>query len=102
MQVSKEYQMIVEGLKQLSLTINCRLLSPMQLEQLEAKRAEVLNEKAFCIQCCWRRFKQKKLEKERRSATLIQAGNLTRVWLGIMQQVAFQLHWVLKEEEWIC
>uniref|UniRef100_A0A8B9UM68 Unconventional myosin-XIX n=1 Tax=Anas zonorhyncha TaxID=75864 RepID=A0A8B9UM68_9AVES len=66
------------------------------LEQLEAKRAEVLNEKAFCIQCCWRRFKQKKLEKERRSATLIQAGNLMRVWLGIMQQVTFQLRWVLK------
>uniref|UniRef100_A0A8B9TMI9 Myosin XIX n=1 Tax=Anas platyrhynchos TaxID=8839 RepID=A0A8B9TMI9_ANAPL len=50
------------------------------LEQLEAKRAEVLNEKAFCIQCCWRRFKQKKLEKERRSATLIQAA--IRSWLA--------------------
>ncbi|OXB79065.1 UNVERIFIED_CONTAM: hypothetical protein H355_005941 [Colinus virginianus] len=44
------------------------------LEQLEARRAAVLNKKAFCIQCCWRRFKQKKLAKERRSATLIQAG----------------------------
>uniref|UniRef100_A0A8B9TMD0 Myosin XIX n=1 Tax=Anas platyrhynchos TaxID=8839 RepID=A0A8B9TMD0_ANAPL len=64
----------------LSLTINCRLVSPLQLEQLEAKRAEVLNEKAFCIQCCWRRFKQKKLEKERRSATLIQAA--IRSWLA--------------------
>ncbi|XP_068512524.1 unconventional myosin-XIX isoform X2 [Anas acuta] len=50
------------------------------LEQLEAKRAELLNEKAFCIQCCWRRFKQKKLEKERRSATLIQAA--IRSWLA--------------------
>ncbi|XP_032056699.1 unconventional myosin-XIX isoform X1 [Aythya fuligula] len=50
------------------------------LEQLEAKRTEVLNEKAFCIQCCWRRFKQKKLEKERRSATLIQAA--IRSWLA--------------------
>nr|XP_012950061.3 unconventional myosin-XIX isoform X2 [Anas platyrhynchos] len=50
------------------------------LEQLEAKRAEVLNKKAFCIQCCWRRFKQKKLEKERRSATLIQAA--IRSWLA--------------------
>uniref|UniRef100_A0A8C2U3Q5 Unconventional myosin-XIX n=1 Tax=Coturnix japonica TaxID=93934 RepID=A0A8C2U3Q5_COTJA len=67
----------------LSPTINCRLIFPTQLEQLEARRAEVLNKKAFCIQCCWRRFKQKKLAKERRSATLIQAGNLMRVWLDI-------------------
>ncbi|NXJ05929.1 MYO19 protein, partial [Odontophorus gujanensis] len=50
------------------------------LEQLEARRAEVLNEKAFCIQCCWRRFKQKKLAKERRSATRIQAA--VRSWLA--------------------
>ncbi|NXK50710.1 MYO19 protein, partial [Chauna torquata] len=50
------------------------------LEQLEARRADMLNEKAFCIQCCWRRFKQKKLEKERWSATLIQAA--IRSWLA--------------------
>ncbi|KFP96224.1 Unconventional myosin-XIX, partial [Leptosomus discolor] len=50
------------------------------LEQLEARRAEVLNEKAFCIQCCWRRFKQKKLAKERWSATVIQAA--VRSWLA--------------------
>ncbi|KAM7088603.1 unconventional myosin-XIX isoform 1-T1 [Ciconia maguari] len=56
------------------------LVSPMQLEQLEARRAEVLNEKAFCIQCCWRRFKQKKLAKERWSATVIQAA--IRSWLA--------------------
>lgn len=68
----------------LSSSINCRLLSPMQLEQLEARRAEVLNEKAFCIQCCWRRYKQKKLAKERWSATVIQAGNLIRVWVNII------------------
>ncbi|NXX04942.1 MYO19 protein, partial [Larus smithsonianus] len=50
------------------------------LERLEARRAEVLNEKAFCIQCCWRRFKEKKLEEERRSATVIQAA--VRSWLA--------------------
>ncbi|NWU88911.1 MYO19 protein, partial [Upupa epops] len=50
------------------------------LEQLEATRAAVLNEKAFCIQCCWRRFKQKKLLKERWSATVIQAA--VRSWLA--------------------
>ncbi|NXQ06270.1 MYO19 protein, partial [Vidua macroura] len=50
------------------------------LELLEARRAEVLNEKAFCIQCCWRRFKEKKTAKEKRSATLIQAA--VRSWLA--------------------
>ncbi|NXM42082.1 MYO19 protein, partial [Gymnorhina tibicen] len=50
------------------------------LELLEARRAEVLNEKAFCIQCCWRRFKEKKAAKEKRSATLIQAA--VRSWLA--------------------
>lgn len=67
----------------LSLCINCGFVSPMQLEQLEARRAAVLNEKAFCIQCCWRRFKQKKLAKERWSATVIQAGNSLRLWLNM-------------------
>ncbi|NWW78791.1 MYO19 protein, partial [Climacteris rufus] len=50
------------------------------LELLEARRAEVLNEKAFCIQCCWRRFKERKAAKEKRSATLIQAA--VRSWLA--------------------
>ncbi|NXQ46354.1 MYO19 protein, partial [Catharus fuscescens] len=50
------------------------------LELLEGRRAEVLNEKAFCIQCCWRRFKEKKTAKERHSATLIQAA--VRSWLA--------------------
>lgn len=50
------------------------------LELLEARRAEVFNEKAFCIQCCWRRFKEKKAAKEKRSATLIQAA--VRSWLA--------------------
>uniref|UniRef100_A0A8C3XRG6 Unconventional myosin-XIX n=1 Tax=Chelydra serpentina TaxID=8475 RepID=A0A8C3XRG6_CHESE len=51
-----------------------------QLEQLEARRAAVLSEKAFCIQCCWRRFKQRKLSKQRWSATIIQAA--VRSWLA--------------------
>ncbi|NXS07834.1 MYO19 protein, partial [Neodrepanis coruscans] len=50
------------------------------LELLEARRAEVLNQKAFCIQCCWRRFKQRKSAKEKRSATVIQAA--IRSWLA--------------------
>ncbi|NXG80214.1 MYO19 protein, partial [Baryphthengus martii] len=55
-------------------------LADSVLEQLEARRAAVLNESAFCIQCCWRRFKQKKLAKERWSATVIQAA--VRSWLA--------------------
>ncbi|NWI55719.1 MYO19 protein, partial [Calyptomena viridis] len=50
------------------------------LELLEARRAKVLNQKVFCIQCCWRRFKQKKLAKEKWSATVIQAA--VRSWLA--------------------
>ncbi|NXK65781.1 MYO19 protein, partial [Sylvietta virens] len=55
-------------------------LANSMLELLEARRAEVLNEKAFCIQCCWRRFKEKKAAKEKRCATLIQAA--VRSWLA--------------------
>ncbi|NWR84649.1 MYO19 protein, partial [Furnarius figulus] len=55
-------------------------LASSVLELLEARRAEVFNEKAFCIQCCWRRFKQRKLAKEKRSATVIQAA--VRSWLA--------------------
>ncbi|XP_027607435.2 unconventional myosin-XIX isoform X2 [Pipra filicauda] len=55
-------------------------LASSVLELLEARRAEVLNEKAFCIQCCWRRFKQKKFAKEKQSATVIQAA--VRSWLA--------------------
>ncbi|NWU39647.1 MYO19 protein, partial [Hylia prasina] len=55
-------------------------LANSMLELLEARRAEVLNEKAFCIQCCWRRFKEKKTAKEKRCATLIQAA--VRSWLA--------------------
>ncbi|KYO32202.1 unconventional myosin-XIX [Alligator mississippiensis] len=50
------------------------------LEQLEARRAAVFSEKAFCIQCCWRRFKQRKLAKQRWSVTMIQAA--VRSWLA--------------------
>uniref|UniRef100_A0A8C4Y4I4 Unconventional myosin-XIX n=1 Tax=Gopherus evgoodei TaxID=1825980 RepID=A0A8C4Y4I4_9SAUR len=50
------------------------------LEQLEARRAAVLSEKAFCIQCCWRRFKQRKLSKQSWSATIIQAA--VRSWFA--------------------
>ncbi|NXH62943.1 MYO19 protein, partial [Rhabdornis inornatus] len=73
-------------------------LASSVLELLEGRRAEVLNEKAFCIQCCWRRFKEKKTAKEKRSATLIQAA--VRSWLAKsrFQRIrraagAIQRHW---------
>ncbi|XP_042298183.1 unconventional myosin-XIX isoform X2 [Sceloporus undulatus] len=50
------------------------------LEVLEAERAHVLSEKAFCIQCCWRRFKGRRLAKQSWSATIIQSG--VRSWLA--------------------
>ncbi|XP_061460786.1 unconventional myosin-XIX isoform X1 [Rhineura floridana] len=50
------------------------------LELLEAQRAGVLSEKAFCIQCCWRRFKRRKVAKQRESATIIQSA--VRSWLA--------------------
>uniref|UniRef100_A0A8C4WRM0 Myosin XIX n=1 Tax=Gopherus evgoodei TaxID=1825980 RepID=A0A8C4WRM0_9SAUR len=50
------------------------------VKQLEARRAAVLSEKAFCIQCCWRRFKQRKLSKQSWSATIIQAA--VRSWFA--------------------
>ncbi|NXN88351.1 MYO19 protein, partial [Bombycilla garrulus] len=55
-------------------------LADSVLKLLEARRAEVLNEKAFCIQCCWRRFKEKLTAKRKRSAILIQAA--VRSWLA--------------------
>uniref|UniRef100_A0A8D2LXD0 Unconventional myosin-XIX n=1 Tax=Varanus komodoensis TaxID=61221 RepID=A0A8D2LXD0_VARKO len=50
------------------------------LELLEARRAGALSQKAFCIQCCWRRFKRRKAAKEKRSATVIQSA--VRSWLA--------------------
>ncbi|XP_028564398.2 unconventional myosin-XIX isoform X1 [Podarcis muralis] len=50
------------------------------LELLEVGRARVLADKAFCIQCCWRRFKRRKLAQERASATVIQSA--VRSWLA--------------------
>ncbi|KAJ7308872.1 hypothetical protein JRQ81_008146 [Phrynocephalus forsythii] len=47
---------------------------------LEARRAGALSQKAFCIQCCWRRFKRRKLAKESCSATVIQSA--VRSWLA--------------------
>ncbi|KAJ6657880.1 hypothetical protein lerEdw1_001800 [Lerista edwardsae] len=44
------------------------------LELLEARRARVLSEKASCIQCYWQKFKQRKLERQRQCATVIQSA----------------------------
>ncbi|XP_066491809.1 unconventional myosin-XIX isoform X2 [Tiliqua scincoides] len=50
------------------------------LELLEARRAGVLSEKASCIQYFWQKFKRRKLERQRRCATVIQSA--VRSWLA--------------------
>uniref|UniRef100_A0A8C5WZ87 Myosin XIX n=1 Tax=Laticauda laticaudata TaxID=8630 RepID=A0A8C5WZ87_LATLA len=54
-------------------------LTNSMLELLEFQRASLLSEKAFCIQCCWRRFRRKKIARQRWSATIIQSA--VRQWL---------------------
>uniref|UniRef100_A0A667ZT66 Myosin XIX n=1 Tax=Myripristis murdjan TaxID=586833 RepID=A0A667ZT66_9TELE len=57
-----------------------KLLSvPPQLELLEDQRKKVLSQKAFSIQCCWRRYQRCRRHAQRRAATLIQAAG--RSWL---------------------
>ncbi|XP_070801271.1 unconventional myosin-XIX [Pituophis catenifer annectens] len=55
-------------------------LTNSTLELLEFQRASILSEKAFCIQCCWRRFQRKKVARQRWSATIIQSA--VRQWLA--------------------
>lgn len=50
------------------------------LELLETRRTEVLSEKASCIQYHWKKFKRKKLQRQRRCATVIQSA--VRSWLA--------------------
>lgn len=45
-----------------------------QLELLERRRAQVLEQCARCIQGSWRRHRHRKQERQRRAAVLIQAG----------------------------
>lgn len=47
-----------------------------QLELLEEHRAKVRSQKAFTIQCYWRKYQKRKREARRRAATLIQAGTV--------------------------
>ncbi|XP_053310257.1 unconventional myosin-XIX [Spea bombifrons] len=54
-------------------------LTHATIELLEERRTVSLSEKAFCIQCCWRRYKQRKQAKQKRAATTIQSA--VRRWL---------------------
>ncbi|XP_052454502.1 unconventional myosin-XIX [Carassius gibelio] len=49
------------------------------LEMLEEHRNRVLSQKAFCIQCCWRRHQTRQHNLKRQAATRLQAG--VRSWL---------------------
>ncbi|KAG8451115.1 hypothetical protein GDO86_003398 [Hymenochirus boettgeri] len=54
-------------------------LTHLTMELLEERRSVVLSQKAACIQCCWRRYRQKKLAKQNWAATTIQAA--IRSWM---------------------
>lgn len=61
------------------------------IDVLERQRERAFSQRAFCIQCCWRRYKQRKLARQRRAATAIQAvvrGWLTRKRIARMLQAA--------------
>uniref|UniRef100_A0A671L3P0 Unconventional myosin-XIX-like n=1 Tax=Sinocyclocheilus anshuiensis TaxID=1608454 RepID=A0A671L3P0_9TELE len=49
------------------------------LEMLEVHRNRVRSQKAFCIQCCWRRYQNRQRNLKRQAATRLQAG--VRSWL---------------------
>ncbi|XP_039517500.1 unconventional myosin-XIX-like [Pimephales promelas] len=49
-------------------------LTQSLLEMLEDRRNRVRSQKAFCIQCCWRRYQQHQRSLRTRAATRIQAG----------------------------
>ncbi|XP_042579199.1 unconventional myosin-XIX-like [Cyprinus carpio] len=49
------------------------------LEMLEEHRNRVRSQKAFCIQCCWRRYQTRQRNLRTRAATRLQAG--VRSWL---------------------
>uniref|UniRef100_A0A673K7Y5 Unconventional myosin-XIX-like n=1 Tax=Sinocyclocheilus rhinocerous TaxID=307959 RepID=A0A673K7Y5_9TELE len=49
------------------------------LEMLEEHRNRVRSQKAFCIQCCWRRYQTRQRNRRTQAATRLQAG--VRSWL---------------------
>ncbi|XP_052412991.1 unconventional myosin-XIX isoform X1 [Carassius gibelio] len=49
------------------------------LEMLEEQRSRVRSQKAFCIQCCWRRHQTRQCKLRTQAATRLQAG--VRTWL---------------------
>ncbi|KAM5182360.1 unconventional myosin-XIX [Mantella aurantiaca] len=54
-------------------------LTHLVIDVLEKQRERAFSQRAFCIQCCWRRYRQRKLARHRRAATSIQAA--VRGWL---------------------
>ncbi|NP_001122117.1 unconventional myosin-XIX [Xenopus tropicalis] len=66
-------------------------LTHLMVELLEERRLEAICSKAVCIQCCWRRYRQRKLAKQNRAATTIQAavkGWLTKKYIERMHNAA--------------
>ncbi|XP_060704174.1 unconventional myosin-XIX [Hemiscyllium ocellatum] len=76
------------------------------LELLERARSQTLSKKALYIQSSWRRYRQRKLARSRRAATIIQAAIrswLTRRWIKKRHHAAIVLQrawktWKIKME----
>ncbi|CAB1316883.1 unnamed protein product [Coregonus sp. 'balchen'] len=61
-------------------------LTNSTLELMEEGRNRVRSQRAFSIQCCWHRHKQRRRHAARRASTLIQA--VVRSWLALMDALA--------------
>ncbi|XP_069801991.1 unconventional myosin-XIX isoform X2 [Dendropsophus ebraccatus] len=81
-------------------------LRHFMVDVLENQRAVALSERAFSIQCYWRRYRNQKLAKQRRAAISIQAAVrswLTRKHIAKMQKAASVIkrawiHWKQRME----
>ncbi|NP_001089346.1 unconventional myosin-XIX [Xenopus laevis] len=66
-------------------------LTHLMVELLEERRLIAISSKAMCIQCCWRSYRQRKLAKQSKAATTIQAavkGWLTKKYIKRMHSAA--------------
>ncbi|XP_039612760.1 unconventional myosin-XIX [Polypterus senegalus] len=54
-------------------------MTHLMLELLENARTQLLSQKAFCIQCSWRRYQKRQRKRHNQAATRIQAA--IRSWL---------------------
>ncbi|XP_006641060.2 unconventional myosin-XIX [Lepisosteus oculatus] len=73
-------------------------LTHAMLERLEIERGRALACRAYSIQRCWRRYCHRKRERQRRAATLIQAG--VRSWLTRREILKWQTAATVIQRAW--